>query len=72
MALNLGSEKRINMNGDDTYIVIRGGFCVLIRKDNSRARVGLIRDHQLAMPGLFNVMKYIWHALPPFADEKNT
>lgn len=57
MALNPGSEKRINMNGDDAYLDIRERFCVLIRKDNLRARFGHIRDHQLAMPGLFNVMK---------------
>lgn len=29
-------------------------------------------DYQLAMPGLFKVMKYIWHEEPPLADEKNT
>lgn len=57
MALNPGSEERINMNGDDTYLDARERFCVLICKDNLRARFGLIRDHQLAMPGLFNVMK---------------
>lgn len=57
MALNPGSEEGINMNGDDTYLDTRERFCVLIRKDNLRARFGLIRDHQLAMPGLFNVMK---------------
>lgn len=57
MALNPGSEEWINMNGDDTYLDTRERFCVLIRKDNLRARFGLIRDHQLAMPGLFNVMK---------------
>lgn len=28
--------------------------------------------YQLAMPGLFSVMKYIWHEDPPLADEKNT
>lgn len=45
------------MNIEDTYPDTRGRFCIVIRKDNVGARFGLIRDHQLAMPGLFNVMK---------------
>lgn len=39
---------------------------------DTSASWGLIRNHQLAMPGLFNVIKYICHELPPLADEKKT
>ena len=55
--LNPGSEKRVNMNGDDVYLGIYDRLFALIGDDNFWARFGLIRDHQLAMPGLFNVMK---------------
>lgn len=54
--LNPGSEKRVNMNGDHVYLGIYERLFAL-GEDNIWARFGLIRDHQLAMPGLFNVMK---------------
>lgn len=60
MALfNLGSEKPVNMNIENADLDTRGDcFSVfVIRVGNFTARSGLIRDHQLAMPGLFNVMK---------------
>lgn len=72
MALGPGSEGRVNVRAEAVYPNTRGAFCGGTREGNRGARFGHIRDHQLAMPGLFKVMKYIWHALLPFADEKNT
>lgn len=74
-ALRPGSEERTRVRADAVYPDTRGrGLCDGDNREdiNLGARFGLIRDHQLAMPGLFRVMKYIWHELPPFADEKNT
>lgn len=47
------------MRADAVYPDTRGGLCGGDnREDNNLgARFGLIRDHQLAMPGLFRVMK---------------
>jgi len=46
------------VRADAVYPDTRGGLCDEDnREDNFGARFGLIRDHQLAMPGLFRVMK---------------
>lgn len=37
-----------------------------------KQKYSLVFYHQLAIPGLLSVMKYIWHEEPPFAEEKNT
>lgn len=55
-ALSPGSEGRASVRADAVYPDTRGGG-VGNREDNLGARFGLIRNHQLAMPGLFNVMK---------------
>jgi len=54
-----GSEGRASVRADAVYPDTRGeGLCgVGNREDNLGARFGLIRNHQLAIPGLFNVMK---------------
>lgn len=58
-ALSLGSEGRVNVRADAVYPDTRGGgLCGVCNcEDNLGARFGLIRNHQLAIPGLFNVMK---------------
>lgn len=57
-ALSPGSEGRASVRADGVYPDTRGGFCgVDNREGNLGARFGLIRNHQLAIPGLFNVMK---------------
>lgn len=53
-----GSEGRASVRADAVYPDTRGRLCGGDNREGIRgARCGLIRDHQLAMPGLFRVMK---------------
>lgn len=47
------------MRADTVYPDTRGGLCGGGKREDNNlgAKFGLIRDHQLAMPGLFRVMK---------------
>lgn len=55
------------MSGNFDWLYVFGSNAIDGRAP-SRRQAG----HQLAIPGLFRVMKYIWHEEPPLDDEKNT